>query len=107
MRIVAMCSPGTAFNQCIVTKYPSDAGIGWHTDASSFHDCIAGVSLGGDAQFLFRGDAGTATSDQVLVTAGSLYVMTCSARREYQHGVKPVTNTRYSLTFRCVTASTE
>lgn len=53
-KFVAVCAPDTDFNQCIVTKYPPGAGIGWHIDAPSFGDCIAGMSLGGDAEFLFR-----------------------------------------------------
>ncbi|MGE3512851.1 MAG: alpha-ketoglutarate-dependent dioxygenase AlkB [Vicinamibacterales bacterium] len=101
-RIATVCPPGTEFNQCIVTKYPPDAGIGWHTDAPSFRDCIAGVSLGGDAQFLFRRKAETAIGHRLPVAAGSLYVMTGSARWEYQHSVKPVKTTRYSLTLRFV-----
>src|SRR5687767_876771 len=37
---VAMhCPPRTAFDQCIVTRYPTGAGIGWHVDAPFFDDC--------------------------------------------------------------------
>ncbi len=39
------CLPGTEFIQCLVTRYPPGAGIGWHVDAPQFGDCIAGVSL--------------------------------------------------------------
>src|SRR5947208_2105713 len=31
------CEP---FNQCIVTHYPENSGIGWHTDAPRFGECV-------------------------------------------------------------------
>src|SRR5215469_13923327 len=34
------CPDGTEFNQCIVTHYPAGSGIGWHTDAPRFGECI-------------------------------------------------------------------
>ncbi len=41
---------GEPFNQCIVTHYPPNSGIGWHTDTSPrFGECVVGVSLGGEA----------------------------------------------------------
>ena len=106
-RIATVCPSDTEFNQCIVWKYPPGAGIGWHTDAPSFRDCIAGVSLGGDGQFLFRRNGEVMISDRLPVCAGSLYLMTGGARWEYQHSVNPVKKTRYSLTFRFVGEPTE
>ena len=45
--LIAKATPqataGAIFNQCIITHYPSGAGIGWHTDAPSFGDCIIAV----------------------------------------------------------------
>src|ERR1043166_5785969 len=32
-RAQPLCPQPTNFNQCIVTRYPAGAGIGWHTDA--------------------------------------------------------------------------
>src|SRR5438105_1768501 len=32
------CPSGTTFEQCIVTRYPQEAGIGWHPDAPIFGD---------------------------------------------------------------------
>src|SRR5207253_771679 len=43
-RCLACCPRETAFEQCIVTRYSAGAGIGWHTDADCFGDCIAAVS---------------------------------------------------------------
>lgn len=99
------CPPGTQFNQCIVTHYPKGAGIGWHTDAPRFGDCIMGVSLGGLARLQFRPNGTEPISFEVLAGPGSLYVMTGSARWLHQHKVTPVKSERYSLTFRHVTES--
>ena len=48
------CPPGTGFNQCIVTRYPEGSGIGWHTDAPRFGECIMAISLGAEAQLQLR-----------------------------------------------------
>jgi alkylated DNA repair dioxygenase AlkB len=96
------CPAGTRFNQCIVTHYPEDAGIGWHPDAPCFGDCIAAVSLGGSARLQFRPNGAREVSFEVLAEPGSLYVMRGEARWEYQHQIVPVKAERYSITFRLV-----
>lgn len=102
-RVKSACPADAAlFDQCIVTKYPPGAGIGWHTDAPGFADCIAGISLGSGAELLFRKNGDSAVAYAVRVTSGSLYVMTRVARSDFQHCVKPVKELRYSLTLRHV-----
>ena len=32
-KVTSHAPAGAIFNQCIITHYPSGAGIGWHTDA--------------------------------------------------------------------------
>jgi len=97
------CPPGTQFNQCIVTHYPEKTGIGWHTDAPRFGECIMAVSLGGEARLQFRPNGTEEVSFEALPAPGSLYVMRGPARWGYQHQVVPVLTVRYSLTFRQVT----
>jgi alkylated DNA repair protein (DNA oxidative demethylase) len=48
------CPQGATFDQCIVARYPAGAGIGWHTDAHRFGDCIIAVSQSGPARLQFR-----------------------------------------------------
>jgi alkylated DNA repair dioxygenase AlkB len=93
---------GIEFTQCIVTLYPPGAGIGWHTDAPKFGDCILGVSLASEARLQFRPNKLKAVSFQITACPGSLYVMQGIARWQYQHQIPPVKAERYSLTFRSV-----
>lgn len=93
------CEP---FNQCIVTHYPANSGIGWHTDAPRFGECIVGVSLGGEARFQFRPNGSEEVSYEIKAVPGSLYLMRGLARWEFQHQVVPVKTERFSLTFRHV-----
>jgi alkylated DNA repair dioxygenase AlkB len=93
---------GCAFNQCIVTHYPKGSGIGWHTDAVRFGECIMAVSLGDAARVQFRANGTEQVACEVMTSPGSLYVMHGPARWNYQHQVVPVAADRYALTFRLV-----
>lgn len=90
------------FNQCIVTYYPPESGIGWHTDAPQFGDCVAAVSLAASAVLEFRPVGSTADPYRHVVQPGSLYVCRGPARWHYEHRVNQVKETRYSVTFRTV-----
>lgn len=83
LKAQSIAGDGEPINQCIVTHYPANSGIGWHTDAPRFGECVIGVSLGGAARLQFRLAGGP-------------------ARWQYQHQVVPVKQERYSLTFRHV-----
>lgn len=99
------CPENSEFNQCIITHYPKNAGIGWHVDAPRFGDCIMAISLVGEGKLQFRPNGTDDASCEVLVAPGSLYVMTGVARWEYQHQVIKGKAERYSLTFRQVAES--
>jgi alkylated DNA repair dioxygenase AlkB len=88
------------FSQCIVTKYPKGAGIGYHADAAVFGEYILGVSLASAARLQFRPKKTQKATFEVTVAPGSLYVMHGSARYHYEHRIVPVKTERYSLTFR-------
>jgi alkylated DNA repair dioxygenase AlkB len=91
-----------AVNQCIITHYDAGSGIGWHTDASGFGDCIFGVSVGGLARLQFRRIGAEHKEIELAVRSGSLYIMNGASRWDFQHRVLPVKATRYALTFRHV-----
>ena len=90
------------FTQCIVTRYDAGSGIGWHTDAPSFGDCICGVSLGAPGRLQLRTWKTAPVEFELAVHSGSLYCMRGVVRWKYQHRAQPVKATRYSLTFRTV-----
>jgi len=104
-RAAPHCPAGTTFNQCIVTRYPDGAGIGWHTDAPRFGECIMAVSLGATARLQFRPNGGKESTCEVQAAPGSLYIMQGPARWDHQHQVVAVKAERYSLTFRSVAES--
>lgn len=96
------CPDGAEFNQCIVTHYPAGSGIGWHTDAPRFGECVVGVSLGAEARLQFRPNGAEEASYEVRTAPGSMYLMRGRVRWDYQHQVAPVKTERFSLTFRHV-----
>ncbi|NOT28635.1 MAG: hypothetical protein HOP16_21345 [Acidobacteria bacterium] len=99
-RIAGLTSAETEFNQCIVTKYPAGAGIGWHTDAPCFLGGVAALSLGADGRLQLRPEGEDVASHELVVAAGSLYVMNGVSRWSFQHRLMAVRATRYSLSFR-------
>jgi alkylated DNA repair dioxygenase AlkB len=101
-KAIPHCPAGSTFNQCIVTHYPTGSGIGWHTDAPRFGECIVGVSLGAEARLQFRPNGVEEVTFEVRAAPGSMYLMHGPARWEHQHQVVPVKDERYSLTFRNV-----
>ena len=103
-RALLQCPARTQVDMCLVQRYPRDAGIGWHKDASVFGDVILGVSLGAEGRLQFRPAGATQVSYELLLAPGSLYVMQGTARWDWQHRVPPVKAERYSLTFRQVNA---
>ena len=93
---------GIEFAQCIVTRYPPEAGINWHSDAKCFADVVLGVSLASEARFQFRPKGETKATFEVTVSPGSIYVIQGLARWQYDHRLIPVKVERYSLTFRTI-----
>jgi alkylated DNA repair dioxygenase AlkB len=101
-KATAYCPAGAVFNQCIVTHYPPGSGIGWHTDAPRFGECVVGVSLASQARFQFRPNGAEEATHEVRAAPGSMYLLSGLVRWDYQHQVVPVKSERYSLTFRHV-----
>ncbi|HYC86490.1 MAG TPA: alpha-ketoglutarate-dependent dioxygenase AlkB, partial [Chryseosolibacter sp.] len=91
------------FREVLVTEYPPGAVINWHRDASPF-DLIAGISLAADCTFKLRPyNKSKQTRGSVIsipLQRRSLYVITASARTDWQHSISPVKSTRFSITLR-------
>lgn len=88
------------FQEILVTEYSPGAGIGWHRDAPPF-GIIAGVSLATACRLKFRrGNAGQRQYASVELAPRSAYLLTGAARNEWEHSIPPISETRYSITFR-------
>ena len=98
------------FVEALITEYPPAAAIGWHRDAPMFGDVIAGISLVSSARMKFRpyvspkdvqaGSAPRKTTHEITLAPRSAYLITGSARRDFEHSIPAVDGLRYSLTFR-------
>jgi DNA oxidative demethylase len=96
---VAAIDPG-AFAEVLVTEYRPGAGIGWHRDAPPF-GLVAGISLAGTCRMRFRtGSTAERRTAATHLAPRSLYLLTGSARTQWQHTIPPTKELRYSITFR-------
>ena len=87
--------------ETLVTYYPIGAGIGWHKDAKIFGNKIFGISLKSKCIMKFR----KKVDDEYqiikqLIEPRSAYIISGASRSEWQHSIPPVSETRYSITFR-------
>jgi DNA oxidative demethylase len=93
--------------ECLLTRYPPGATIGWHRDAPAFGD-VVGVSLGSACLLRFqrRQGAERRVFEQVLEPR-SAYALTNSSRNAWQHSIPAVGEERYSITFRTLRRRSE
>jgi len=99
-----------AFAEALITEYPPAATIGWHRDAPMFGDVIAGISLLSASRMKFRrylspkdvkpGGPPRKTTHEIELAPRSAYLITGTARREFEHSIPAVDSLRYSITFR-------
>jgi alkylated DNA repair dioxygenase AlkB len=86
--------------QVLVTEYAPGAGIGWHRDRPEFKD-IVGVSLLSPCLFRLRRKRGNGWKRaSIELQPRSAYLLSESARTDWQHSIPPVDKFRYSVTFR-------
>ena len=89
-----------SFVHVLVTEYTPGTTIGWHRDKYVFGD-IVGVSLASPCVFRFRKEDGDKWERRSLdVGPRSFYLLRGPARSEWEHSIRPVTELRYSITFR-------
>jgi alkylated DNA repair dioxygenase AlkB len=84
----------------LVTEYAPGAGIGWHKDRPDFADVI-GMSLLAPCNFRLRRKQGD-TWQRVSLKAEprSAYLLSGEVRSQWEHSIPPMTELRYSVTFR-------
>lgn len=92
--------PPEAFEQALVIRYGTGAGIGWHRDRPVF-DEVVGISLLAPCQLRFRRRAGERFQRFTLAAPPrSAYLLSGEVRREWEHSIPPLAALRYSVTFR-------
>jgi alkylated DNA repair dioxygenase AlkB len=86
--------------QLLVSRYPPGAGIGWHQDLPQFGD-VSGISLVTACRMRFRrGRTRAWETAELTLQPRSAYVLSGPARMQWQHHIPPVTEERWSMTFR-------
>ena len=89
-----------SLSEALLTEYSPGAPIGWHRDAPGF-GIVVGVSLLARCRFRFRrGRTGAWETRDLVVEPRSAYLLSGPARSEWQHSIPPVSELRYSITFR-------
>ena len=99
-----------ALEEVLLSAYPPGASIGWHRDAPMFGDVIAGISLLSACRMKFRPYVSPAnvrklegprrTTHELELPPRSGYLITGTARREFEHSIPHTSALRYSITFR-------
>ena len=95
-------APPESFAEALVSYYPLGATIGWHKDVLAFGGIVVGVSLGSACVIRFQRTAagGERRVFEQPLAPRSAYVLTGAARWTWQHSIPPVTDARWSITFR-------
>jgi alkylated DNA repair dioxygenase AlkB len=89
-----------AFEQALVIRYGVGAALGWHRDRPQF-DRVFGLSLRSDAVLRFRRRTARGFERFALdAPARTAYLLSGEIRHEWEHSLSPVTEERFSITFR-------
>jgi alkylated DNA repair dioxygenase AlkB len=91
--------------QALVIRYGIGAALGWHRDRPAF-DRVFGLSLRSDAVLRFRRRTARGFERFALdAPARTAYLLSGEIRHDWEHSLNPVTEERFSITFRSRTAS--
>ncbi len=91
--------------QALLTRYDPGAGIGWHRDRPVFEHVI-GISLGAPGRLRLRRRRPEGGFERVSAPLAprSIYHLSGKARHEWEHSIAPMDVTRWSITFRSLSA---
>jgi alkylated DNA repair dioxygenase AlkB len=105
-----------AFAMALINEYPRGAPIGWHRDAPQY-GIVTGVSLLTPCRMKFRPYVSPSahvkdspprkTTHEIELLPRSAYLMSGTARRDYEHSIPAVAALRYSITFRTLRKRSE
>lgn len=85
--------------EILITKYPVNAGIGWHRDAPVF-DKVVGISLLNSCVLKLRNRKNHNEQYKIILQKGSMYLLSNEVRWKWEHCIYPLKEPRYSITFR-------
>jgi len=96
-----------AFAMALINEYRPGTPIGWHRDAPQY-DMVAGISLLSPCRMRFRpyrpasaaAAARRTATHEIVLGRRSAYLISGESRHAYEHHIPPVTQLRYSVTFR-------
>ena len=88
-----------AFRQVGVNEYRPGAGIGWHKDKPQF-GIVVGVRYSRQQSCDSESTGASWKRISHTVKPRSIYVLTGEARTKWEHSIPPLTELRYSITFR-------
>jgi alkylated DNA repair dioxygenase AlkB len=89
-----------AFEQALVIRYGVGAGLGWHRDRPQF-ERVFGLSLASDTVLRFRRRTTRGFERFALdAPARAAYLLSGDVRHEWEHSIAPVSQARFSITFR-------
>ncbi len=92
--------------QSLISRYPINSTIGWHTDKFLFGSEVFGISLLSACLIRFQrkvGDIRYVFEKELLPR--SLYILSSESRYKWQHSIPPTKGLRYSITFRTLEKS--
>lgn len=96
--------PSAELEQALLIRYDPGAGIGWHRDRPMFEH-VVGISLGEPAVLRLRRRIDTGFDRRSLTLAPrSIYHLSGEARHAWEHGIAAMERTRWSVTFRSLSA---
>ena len=92
------------FAHVLLIRYDPGAGIGWHRDRPVFEH-VVGVSLGAPAVMRFRRRIeGRFERRSLPLPPRAAYHLAGEARHGWEHSIAPIGATRWSITFRSLSA---
>jgi hypothetical protein len=92
-------------SQALLIRYDPGAGIGWHRDRP-FYEHVVGISLGAPAAMRFRRRLPKGFDRiNVPLPPRSIYHLSGEARHVWEHSIAEMAETRWSITFRSLSAS--
>jgi len=90
--------------QVLLIRYDPGAGIGWHRDRP-FYEHVIGISLGAPATMRFRRRSSKGFERvSVPLAPRAAYHLSGQARHDWEHSIAEMTVTRWSITFRSLSA---